>query len=493
MTVRARSHERAGGAEAADASSDPTATPRGWLPYHRLLGARLYAHTRIRWAAALAIVAAAAVGRAVMGVDVDLVAITVLGVGIAGYNAVARWLTHASSSPEETEASYGSLLGVMYTTIVLDDLALTGAVWMTGGVRSPFVVFFILHVVLSSVLLSRRAALVATGLAFALLAGLVAVEWSRLASPPQPLGCADTPVPLTTPHAVTTLLVYAVLFGVLAFLLTSLTDLLRRGERELHESNRQLDRLSRMRRDFLRLAMHDLRSPVAAIASLLNNLRDGLCGPLNDRQAEWIERCLARLDGLSQFLRDLQTLSTLETGELDQKMEPLDLPPLLAEVVEEQRAVAGDREHRLDLDVSGTLGPVRGHRRLLREAVANLVGNAVKYTPDGGHILVRGRSAGGVVRVEVRDDGPGIPAGEVDRLFDDFVRQRPSRGSGTGLGLSIVRRVADLHGGRVTVRTAPGSGSRFAIELPTEDVCLRLQGEHERRSTSPPTADRGQA
>jgi signal transduction histidine kinase len=441
------------------------------LTYNRLLGARLYLHTWVRLFVAFTIIAGALVGKYVVGItELDVPRLMLLGVIIAGYNAFAWFISRKFRTPERSAGAYRFLLNVMYATIVLDFLALTVAVWLVGGSRSPFLVFYLLHVILSCILLSRRAAIVSTLLAYLLLASLVVGETSGVIESHTPAGATAVSVELDWRYALTVLVVYGALFGLAGFLLMGLSDLLRRGERELHDANVELDRLSKMRRDFLHIALHDLQAPIGALSGLLGNLRDGLCGDLNERQAEWVRRSLARLDGLNTFIRDLQMLTELDSADLEPRFAEVDVNALLRDVVEEHRDLARLHEHALELEAPDTLPPVRGLSRLLGEALGNFVTNAIKYTPKGGRIIVRGVANSSFVRVEVEDNGVGIAEEDQARLFDEFVRVHRTSdvaaAPGTGLGLSIVRRIIERHHGRVGVESEPGEGSTFYVELP---------------------------
>ncbi|UCD74867.1 MAG: hypothetical protein JSV91_13905 [Phycisphaerales bacterium] len=441
------------------------------LTYNRLIGARLYLHTWIRLFVAITIVVGALCAKYLMGIDqLDVLPLIALGVLIAGYNVVAWYLTRAYRSPERAGEAYRYLLGIMYVAIVLDFLSLGGAVWLVGGARSPFLAFYLLHVILSGIMLSRRAAMTLTALAYLLLVILVLGEWTGWIPPRLPEGAVGGVGKLDGRYAVTILGVYALLFGLTTFLLVGLSELLRRGERELHDANIELDRLSSLRRDFLHITLHDLKSPVGAITGLMQNLRAGLCGKLTDRQAEWVDRSLKRLGGLSQFLRELHTLAALETGSLDAEAKDVDLAGLLHELAEENHDLAQARNHTLTVEIDDALPAVRGVRHLLKQAVENLLNNAIKYTPEGGKIVMRGRALPGAVRIEVQDDGIGISAEDQERLFEEFSRvQRSSKLSkapGSGVGLSIVKRIVERHGGRAVVESQIDQGSKFIIELP---------------------------
>jgi signal transduction histidine kinase len=161
----------------------------------------------------------------------------------------------------------------------------------------------------------------------------------------------------------------------------------------------------------------------------------------------------------------------LDSSEIEAQGQSIDLNALLRLLVEEHQDLAQGKLHTLVLDAPAPLPPAFGIERLVREAIANLITNAIKYTPLGGSIQVRGKCEGRLVRVEVTDNGIGIPPDQMGNLFKEFVRlkhptDRTGKVSGSGLGLSIVRRIIELHGGSVRVESVANEGSTFIIELP---------------------------
>jgi len=216
------------------------------------------------------------------------------------------------------------------------------------------------------------------------------------------------------------------------------------------------------------VVVHDLRSPLGAVTTLLDNLSSELGGPLTEQQRQWVARADHRLRGALELLRGLQVLADLETESLANLMVSVDLQAIVREVVEEHVDLAQQRRQSLTAELPDSLPPVRGIASLLREALVNYVTNAIKYSGEGRSIVVRAHAHHGSLRVEVQDDGPGIPPEARTRLFQEFVRLSKGKGSetGTGLGLSIVRRIAEAHGGQVGVESAPGQGSCFFLTLP---------------------------
>ena len=286
------------------------------------------------------------------------------------------------------------------------------------------------------------------------------------APPRLPEGAILGTGPLDLRFAFTVVAVYGMLLALMVSLLTSYTKRVRDAERSVRRANLELERLSRMRRDFLHIALHNIQSPVGAVSMHLRNMEAGLAGPLTDKQRHSLERGLLRLDGLNHFIRNFRTLNSLESGGLGELATHVDVRRMLVELVDEQRELAAAHRHELVLDVPA----VRGIDRLLREATVNYITNAIKYTPDGGRIVVRATYREPTIRIEVEDNGIGISTEDRAGLFTEFTRldrtgTPVAEVTGSGLGLSIVRRVIEHHGGRVDVESEPGRGSTFIIEL----------------------------
>jgi signal transduction histidine kinase len=438
----------------------------------QLIGESFYFYTRARVAVALAVLAGAVFARHVLEMRaIDELRFALLAACIALYNVVAWAFFRRYRDPAVRPRVLRFLLAVTYGAVLCDFLALTAAVWLVGGARSPFTAFYLLHVVVSCILLSRRAALVLTGVAYALLALLVAVEWSGLATPPLPIGAVAGTGALGGRLAVTLLLVHGILFGTSALLLLGLVRSLRSVEQRIRLANDELSRLSQQRKDFLHIAAHNLRAPLGAVTMLLENMRGGLAGETTERQRDWLDRSLRRLGDLETFMTGIQTLASLESDIIKTQFGPVDLADVAARLVEEYTDVAAAHRQELSLEIPERVPAVIGHERLLQEALVNYLTNALYYTPDGGRIVVRVLKRPSLVRVEVSDTGRGIAPEDQGRLFQEFVRLAEgapdaTQVKGSGLGLSIVRRIALAHGGSTGVVSEKGKGSTFFMELP---------------------------
>jgi signal transduction histidine kinase len=207
----------------------------------------------------------------------------------------------------------------------------------------------------------------------------------------------------------------------------------------------------------------------------LDNIRGGLGGPLTPQQERWLDRMNTRLGGLMATLKELEFLGTTETVPTAEWTRPVDLNALLTQLGYEYEAQAEARGLSILLDLDEGVEPIPGVPVLIREALANYVSNAVKHAAPPGPITLRTCIAPvdppRFVRVEVADQGPGIAPEYEGQLFEEFARiPSPSdvsaRERGSGLGLSLVRRVAEVHGGRVGVVTAADAPSTFWVDFP---------------------------
>lgn len=224
-------------------------------------------------------------------------------------------------------------------------------------------------------------------------------------------------------------------------------------------------RLEAVRRDFVANVSHELKTPVAALALLAETLADEKDPTVTQRLASRIQAEAVRV---GRIIEDLLDLSRIEAEEAPPR-EPVSVGLVMAEAADRVRAAAERRQIRIATAEPPEDCLVLGDRRQVVSAVHNLIDNAVKYSPDGSVVQVETGTEQGWVDIVVKDNGIGIPARDLSRIFERFYRvdQARSRSSGgTGLGLAIVRHVAGNHGGRVMVNSREGEGSVFTLRLP---------------------------
>ena len=226
----------------------------------------------------------------------------------------------------------------------------------------------------------------------------------------------------------------------------------------------ELAETDQVRRDLVANVSHELRTPIAALQAALENLVDGVEAP----DLDVFRTMLAQVERLERLVAQLLDLSRLESGVVPLERSAFTVGPVLEHAVREQRLHGDDVELEVRVEDVGLTAD--GDPERVHQVVANLLENAVRYTPAGGRVEVRARRSRGGVVIEVADEGPGIADGDGERIFERFYRAdqaRASSGGGAGLGLAIAQWIVDLHGGEIRPERRDPHGCRMIVTLPT--------------------------
>jgi signal transduction histidine kinase len=237
---------------------------------------------------------------------------------------------------------------------------------------------------------------------------------------------------------------------------------------ELRRLYDELETTSRHKSEFLANMSHELRTPLNAILGFTQVLRAEMFGPVNEKQAEYLDDMHASGQHLLSLINDVLDLSRVEAGQVELEIGPFSLREALESgvVMVRERAVVGGVS--VELAADSEVDVVEGDERRIRQVIFNLLSNAVKFTPSGGAVHVTTARTDGEIRISVADTGPGIAVEDRERIFEEFqqgeaaVQQR----EGTGLGLALSKRLVELHGGRIWVDSEVGTGSTFVFTLP---------------------------
>jgi PAS domain S-box-containing protein len=257
-----------------------------------------------------------------------------------------------------------------------------------------------------------------------------------------------------------------------------LAERVRRRTQELDRANAELARSAQAKDEFLAAMSHELRTPLTSILGLSETMGDGLLGPLSAHQEKAIRMVHENGTHLLELINDILDMSRVASGQMHLRWDQVPVDQLC----EASLRLIGPAAKRKGLRVSLAIDPqarlVRGDSRRLKQMLVNLLGNAVKFTPEGGAIGldVQADSERGELCFGIWDTGVGIPREQFERLFQPFVQldSRPARQyDGTGLGLALVSGMAELHHGRIQVESELGQGSRFEIRLPWDPAAQR--------------------
>ncbi|MEW6231343.1 MAG: HAMP domain-containing sensor histidine kinase [Chloroflexota bacterium] len=229
----------------------------------------------------------------------------------------------------------------------------------------------------------------------------------------------------------------------------------------------RLKELEQMKTDFLSTVSHELKTPLTTIKASAELLLAGGPGPLNPTQERLTRNMARNIERLSALVGDLLDMARLDEGKLSLSLQRVDLNEVIKDAAAAVAPLAESRGQRMQVNYYPDPAPVVADRRRVEQVLINLLSNAHKFTPPGGHFALEVQEAGPNWLVSVSDNGLGIPRDELEHIFDRFYRGTEHKG-GTGLGLSIAKSLIELHGGKIWVESKVGKGSTFSVSLPKE-------------------------
>ena len=359
--------------------------------------------------------------------------------------------------------------------IVHDWLALLTLIHFSGGVDSPLILFFILHLALAQLALDRRQGWVATGLAIGSLACLLMAEALDVLQPVSIPGLTSELHQSSGFYVANVLVWQALVMVLLTMMLQGVMHQLRRREEavlrtrgRLEKANRRITQQSDERVRLLHAMAHELRSPIAAAITMIKVLVMTHGEKLPEEAQHPLSRVQTRLEGLTGLINELLELAESRKPKGNEARR-IELMPLLQEMLDEHRPHAQERQVRLSLQGPPDEAVLFADPHALQRALENFLSNAIKYNRDGRSVEIHVSRVADDWRIDFKDEGIGIAPDQIQRLFSEFYRTPQSRKhttSGTGLGLAITRDLVERMGGRVEVHSEVEVGSTFSLYLP---------------------------
>ena len=435
---------------------------------NRPLVARAYWLIRLRWLAVLGVIAAATIAGRIFNVPVKLKEIFLIAAAIALYNIAFLF---AAKYIEKTQDGKPNRIikFLIDTQIAMDMITLTTLLHYSGGIENPFVLYFVFHMVIASILLSAKESYLHATFAISVFSFMVLLEFKGII----PHHClkiqGNGHLREDGLYISGSLFAFATTLYLVVYMTNFITSRLRQQEQAYREANIQLKHKDRVKDEYVERVTHDIKGHLAAIQSCLGVLADNMVGPLSERQREFVNRAHNRTKKLSLFVKTLLKLTQLRLSERLEKDAFLLSDPVCS-AIESVQARARDKSVNLDSNIQATGGRISGNRFSIEEMIANLLLNAIKYTPANGTVRINLTDRNDKLLIEIADTGIGIPISEIDSVFDEFFRAtnaRESEPDGTGLGLSIVKQIVERHGGTIWVESTQGRGATFKLLLPT--------------------------
>ncbi len=344
--------------------------------------------------------------------------------------------------------------------IAADLFVMTGAVYATGGPASPLVAIYVIEATVMALLTNLGLTIVTVVTSCLLFGGMcVLVRAGVLPLLPTPFEHVGSLTPAYMSMAIASFTGLIVIPGVYVALIVQ----------RLRDKEAALVEAARAKSQFMANITHELRTPLHGILGLADLLREGIYGPVNERQKEGVAGIDQSAKNLLELIDAMLLLARAEAAKLEVVVAPVSVSEVVNDVAAAGRRMRGTKELTLDAAADDDLPPVHTDRRKLTHLLVNLVANAVKFTPEGGRVAITARRAGRGVAILVSDDGIGIPRYELARVFEEFhqVDASTSRAyGGAGLGLALVQMLARLLAAEVSVESEEGKGSTFTVVLP---------------------------
>jgi signal transduction histidine kinase len=352
--------------------------------------------------------------------------------------------------------------------IVADAVVMTAALYYTGGQTSPMFPIYVIEVTVLALLTNRGITLLVSAIIAGLFASMsLAVHAGIFEQHPSPLATT----PLATHVVILALVFQAFMIGLPTFYTAGLVRLLRQRERQLEERTAELIEAGIQKSQLMANITHELRTPIHGITALSELVESGVYGPVTPEQQNAQLAIRHSSETLLRLVDDLLLQAKSEAAKLEVVEAEVDVAAQLDAVVGSVRWMLTTKALDLTLQVEETLPTVVTDRGKLNHVLVNLVGNAAKFTPEGGRITISARQRDDAIAISIEDTGVGIAPDDLPHVFDAF-RQIDGgderRFGGIGLGLSIAKRLSELLGGEVAVSSELGRGSRFTLTLPID-------------------------
>lgn len=434
-------------------------------PQNTRLIKRAYWLIKLRWMAIAGVCLATFFAHNIMGVLVEDVPLYCVAAALVLENIISLLLLKRIIRASSNNAPIKKIINFQITA---DLVALTILLHYSGGIENPIIIYFVFHMIIASILLSVRESYLQATLAVFLISLLAVLEYKGII----PHHCLEGFVTCNMPQGIFYVLghvfILATTLYLVVYMTSSISIQLRNQEEAYRQANIQLQQKDRIKDEYVLQLTHDIKGHLAAIQSCLSVLANGIAGPLSEQQADFVSRTHDRTKKLTKFVKALLRLTEMRLSDKFE-MDFFSLKDTVSSDIESVKIKAENKNITLSSSIEPTVDKVFGNQFSIEETITNLLLNSIKYTPTNGTVQVQVKDNGETVLVEISDTGIGIPANEIDKVFDEFFRASNARRverDGTGLGLSIAKQTIQRHGGHIWVESQEGKWTKISFTLP---------------------------
>lgn len=402
--------------------------------------------------------------------SIQFLIITFTTLFILCYNLFFRYLSLKTFQKKE---EFNEVEFSLYQ-IVFDLMSLNVLIYFTGGVESPFILFYIFHMIIGSMILPVRLIYTFASMIMVFLLSFSVLEYKNAIYHQQVTGLLH----FNIYNDLSFIFGYLFIIGFVMFVAIALTnkiaqDLYQR-ELQLKKALEELEEAEKTKQRYVMTIVHELKSPISASVSILDMVLGNFYGPIDAKVREKLERIRYRIDDSIENINNILRLSRFRLlNKIDKEI--FDLSGSIEKIIENQRPIMD----RKNISVYSAIQKLEyfGDKTLITLSLSNIINNSIKYTKEDGLIEILLENKNSEIEIEICDNGIGIPKNDLDKIFTEFFRGSNAKGKnieGTGTGLSIIKQIIDSHSGRIVVdspsrigsETRPGTS--FKIFLPVE-------------------------
>lgn len=352
--------------------------------------------------------------------------------------------------------------------IFSDFIFLTLLLHYSGGIENPFIIFYIFHMVISSILLSKRWTYIHTTFGILLFTSLSITEYLGVL-PHYSINKYICQLIQDDPqYLFSALIIFAFTSYGVVYITSSLTGKLRKFEQKLKAANSDLLEKDQIKNEYVIRVTHNIKGHIAAISSNLEVVYKQIIAPLDAGNKVFVEIAYNRANKMNEFIYDLLALTNMRLNNKFER-EQIDIIEILKSVINTNKSFADSKKIQLNTEFAITKPNFFGMKTSTEEMISNLVQNAIKYTHEGGKVNLQAFSDEQNLKIVVSDSGCGIPEADLPFIFDEFYRATNIKNTvkdGTGLGLSLVKAIIERHQGTINAESTLNKGSKFTVILP---------------------------
>jgi signal transduction histidine kinase len=424
---------------------------------------------RLRWLGTLCIILVTFVSSRILKVSVREFSLYIVSSAFLLLNILHRlWLMKIMLSKDRDP--YRPLRLLTNFQISTDFVTLTLLLHFSGGIENPFIIYFIFHMIMASIVLSPWESYVQASFAWSLVILLATLEYLGIVPHHSLIGFVSHDLFENRIYLFGTGLVFISTSYLVVFITNTIVMRSRRHEEAYLKANRELEKKDEIKNEYVLRITHDIKGHLAAIQSSLNVLQSKPVGSIRQDCKEFLEIATLRTATLIKFVKDLLYITQLKLSD-EFRTSRFSIRESIQKIVDDMASQANEKSIRIHVEMDDAIDQLVGFQLSIEELITNLLANAIKYSDSDSVVELKVRAGNKQVQFEIQDHGPGIPSNEQELVFEEFYRGSNTRATseGTGLGLSIAKKIVQSHGGKIWLDSTEALGSKFCFTLPLND------------------------